>query len=68
MDTTRDLIRTLLGVWGADHYIHRAGDYWWWNLYMSYVNQYASSQQCASGEQYTSGKQYVSGEQYAPGT
>jgi hypothetical protein len=38
------------GYGGAAHYIHCAGDYWWWNLYMSYVNQYASGQQCTSGE------------------
>ena len=27
---------------GADHHVHCPGDYWWWDLYMGYVNQYAS--------------------------
>jgi N-acetyl-anhydromuramyl-L-alanine amidase AmpD len=26
---------------GASHHIHCPGDYWWWDLYMGYVNQYA---------------------------
>jgi N-acetyl-anhydromuramyl-L-alanine amidase AmpD len=26
---------------GADHHINCPGNYWWWNLYMGYVNQYA---------------------------
>lgn len=39
----------------ADHHVFCPGEYWWWNLYMGYVNQYASGEQLASGEQYASG-------------
>ena len=34
---------------GADHHINCPGLYWWWDLYMGYVNQYASGDQYASG-------------------
>jgi N-acetyl-anhydromuramyl-L-alanine amidase AmpD len=40
---------------GASHHINCPGPNWWWDLYMNYVNQYASGGQYAAGDQYTSG-------------
>lgn len=39
---------------GASHHINCPGPWWWWDLYMSYVNQYALGNQSASSNQYAS--------------